>query len=92
MWELFHERCIVEQFRNRFRYLAFLVSALAALALSALTLVVQPPGQAAHAQAPANGSLPIYTDAVATGWEDWSWGGVTRTFTNTAPVHSGAAS
>jgi hypothetical protein len=65
---------------------------LAAFVLLALTLVAQPPGQAAHAQASANGSLPIYTDAVATGWEGWSWGGVTRTFTNTAPVHSGAAS
>lgn len=82
----------MNQSKTKSRYLAFLTFALAAFALLALTLAAQPPGGAAHAQAPANGSLPIYTDAVATGWEDWSWGGVTRVFTNTAPVHSGAAS
>jgi hypothetical protein len=35
--------------------------------------------------------LPIYTDALAGGWEDWSWGS-TRNFTNTSPIHGGADS
>jgi hypothetical protein len=34
----------------------------------------------------------VYTDALASGWQDWSWGGVTRNFANVAPVHSGTAS
>jgi hypothetical protein len=34
----------------------------------------------------------VYTDALANGWQDWSWGGVTRNFANAAPVHSGTAS
>jgi hypothetical protein len=34
----------------------------------------------------------VYTNALATGWEDWSWGGVTRSFNNANPVRSGAAS
>lgn len=38
------------------------------------------------AQAP----LPIYTDRLMNGFQDWSWG--TRNFSNTSPVHSGANS
>jgi hypothetical protein len=69
-----------------------MVIVLVAFALLCLSLAAPQSGGAAQALAPANGGLPIYTDAVAAGWEDWSWGGVTRAFTNTAPVHSGAAS
>jgi hypothetical protein len=35
--------------------------------------------------------LPIYTDALASGWVDWSWSS-SRNFSNTAPVHGGANS
>ena len=35
--------------------------------------------------------LPIYTDTLAGGWQDWSWN-TTRSFDNTQPVHSGSAS
>src|SRR6266478_1958074 len=41
---------------------------------------------AALAQAP----LPIYTDHLVNGFQDWSWG--TRNFANTSPVHSGSDS
>lgn len=34
---------------------------------------------------------PIYTDTLATGWEDWSWD-TTRNASNMAPVHSGGTS
>ncbi|HVV00436.1 MAG TPA: alpha-L-arabinofuranosidase [Verrucomicrobiae bacterium] len=34
--------------------------------------------------------LPIYTDHLVNGFQDWSWG--TRNFTNTTVVHSGSAS
>ncbi len=39
----------------------------------------------------AAADLPIYTDALAGGWQDWSWD-TTRSFDNTQPVHSGSAS
>ena len=35
--------------------------------------------------------LPIYTDTLAGGWQDWSWD-TTRSFDNPQPVHSGSAS
>ena len=31
---------------------------------------------------------PIYSDALAAGWQDWSWD-TTRNAANTQPVHSG---
>ena len=34
---------------------------------------------------------PIYTDALAGGWQDWSWD-TTHNFDNSQPVHSGSAS
>jgi hypothetical protein len=40
----------------------------------------------ALAQAP----LPLFTDRLVNGFQDWSWG--TRDFANPAPVHSGSAS
>ncbi|MFN8487964.1 MAG: glycoside hydrolase family 44 protein [Caldilineaceae bacterium] len=33
----------------------------------------------------------IYADALATGWQDWSWSS-TRNFANTSPVHGGTKS
>ena len=44
------------------------------------------PVVSAHAQA----NLPIYTDKLVNGFQDWSWG--TRNLANTSPVHSGANS
>jgi len=41
---------------------------------------------AAFAQAP----LPIYTDRLVNGFQDWSWG--THNLANASPVHSGSAS
>jgi hypothetical protein len=74
--------------RNR----TLLALGLVALALLWLRTALGQPAATSYAAAPANGSLPIYTDAIAAGWADWSWGGVTRVFTNTAPLHGGAAS
>lgn len=51
-----------------------------------LGLIVQAVGMPA-ARAAAN--LPIYTDALASGWERWPWGGVTVNFASTSPVQSG---
>lgn len=41
---------------------------------------------AAHADA------VVYADALAGGWQDWSWGGITRNFAASTAVHSGTAS
>src|SRR5260370_37728183 len=41
-----------------------------------------------NARSQAN--LPIYTDHLVNGFQDWSWG--TRNFANTSPVHSGTDS
>ncbi len=38
----------------------------------------------------AQASLPIYTDHLVNGFQDWSWG--TRNLANTSPVHSGVNS
>jgi len=35
--------------------------------------------------------LPVYADALETGWQDWSWD-ITADFANPAPVHGGTAS
>jgi hypothetical protein len=37
--------------------------------------------------APAQAPLPVYTDNLVNGFQDWSWG--TRNLGNTNPVHSG---
>src|SRR6266567_424473 len=39
---------------------------------------------------PAQANLPIYTDHLVNGFQDWSWG--TRNLANTSPVHSGVNS
>ncbi len=56
------------------------------LALMLLTLVF------AHAAPAAPDQVVVYDDALATGWEDWSWGGVTRDLANPSPVYDGSAS
>jgi len=53
--------------------------AVAAMALTAL------------AGGPALADIAVYGDALAAGWQDWSWGGVTRDFARTTPVHAGSA-
>jgi hypothetical protein len=40
---------------------------------------------------PASADIVVYGDAVAAGWQDWSWGGVTRDFAQLSPVHAGSA-
>ena len=35
----------------------------------------------------AQTNLPVYSDSLANGFQDWSWG--TRNFSSTSPVHSG---
>ena len=45
--------------------------------------------QPSYAGTTAN--TPIYTDALATGWDDWSWD-TTRTLAAATPVHGGTAS
>ncbi|HQZ21615.1 MAG TPA: hypothetical protein PLW39_05035 [Thermoflexales bacterium] len=46
-----------------------------------------PAGTTAAPQA----DLVVYDDALASGWQDWSWN-ATRNFANTAPVHAGTNS
>jgi len=40
---------------------------------------------------PAGVALSFYDDTLAAGWEDWSWGGVTRDMAHPDPVYSGTA-
>src|SRR5258706_10905706 len=40
--------------------------------------------------ASAQANLPVYTDSLQNGFEDWGW--ATRNYTNTSPVHSGVNS
>jgi hypothetical protein len=42
--------------------------------------------------ATASATIAVYGDGLASGWQDWSWGGVTRDFARATPAHSGAAS
>jgi len=46
---------------------------------------------AARTASVAQSSSTIYADALASGWQDWSYN-ATRNFANTAPVHSGSHS
>lgn len=39
----------------------------------------------------AAADLPVYTDTLASGWEDWSWD-TTLNWNNSTPVHAGTAS
>ena len=41
---------------------------------------------------PAYANVVVYDDALASDWQDWSWGGVTNDFNRTSPVHTGSAS
>ena len=43
---------------------------------------------AAHARA----DVLVYGDALGSGWQDWSWGGINRSFSQTNPVHGGSSS
>jgi hypothetical protein len=36
--------------------------------------------------------VTLYGDALASGWEDWSWGGQSHSYANPSPVHTGSAS
>ncbi len=49
------------------------------------------PSPRSEAAALAAGAIPIYEDALVSGWADWSWG-TTRNFGATAPVAAGARS
>ena len=39
----------------------------------------------------AAADIAVYGDSLAAGWQDWSWGGVTRDFAHASPAHSGTA-
>lgn len=52
-------------------------------------MVIAMPSFAQSGRAAAD--LAVYTDALATGWQDWSWN-TTINRSNTTPVHSGIAS
>ncbi|MFM8411163.1 MAG: hypothetical protein ACKOCT_12895 [Alphaproteobacteria bacterium] len=45
----------------------------------------------ATATTPALADVPIYSDALQSGFQDWSWGGVTRELSSSAVTHSGTA-
>ena len=51
-----------------------------------LQFAMPQPAQAAPA------SLTVYGNTLASGWQDWSWGGQTHNFNNASPVHSASAS
>ena len=40
----------------------------------------------------AAADLPVYTDALASGWEDWPYNSATRNYANASPVHAGSDS
>ena len=39
---------------------------------------------------PAQSSLPVFTDSLVSGFQDWGW--AQRSYTNTSPVHTGTRS
>ncbi len=53
---------------------------------AALLLALARAARPSPARAAAD--LPVYTDALASGWQDWSWD-ASPNFSATAPVHSG---
>ena len=80
------QRPVEARLRRRTRGLSLLlVSALVAVLTSIPAMTFATP-------LAATGVLPVYTDARATGWEDWSWEPVTRNLLNGSPVHAGSAS
>jgi len=62
------------------------VSVLLVLVTSALVGAVD----SARGWAPAD--VVVYDDGLAAGWDDWSWGGITRDFANASPVQAGTDS
>jgi hypothetical protein len=46
---------------------------------------------ASSLQVSAQSTLSVYTDALASGWGDWSWN-ITRNLSNAVPVHAGSHS
>lgn len=42
--------------------------------------------------ASARADTSVYDDALEASWQDWSWGGITRDFSRTSPVHAGTRS
>jgi hypothetical protein len=40
----------------------------------------------------AAADVAVYGETLAAGWQDWSWGGVTRDFNRTSPVYAGSRS
>src|SRR5687768_2278197 len=46
-------------------------------------------GQARSSEA---ASLPVYADALGSGWQDWSYNSITRNYASSSPVHGGSAS
>jgi len=40
----------------------------------------------------AGASSPVYTDGLDSGWQDWSYGGVTVNLASSSQVHAGSAS
>src|SRR5512136_1431102 len=61
------------------------IALLVCLLVAGAGLVGLPVSQAAD-------DLPVYTDALATGWQDWDYNDVTRNYANASPVHAGSAS
>ena len=55
-----------------------------------LGLVVGGLGLLLARNAPAQAALPVYTDHLVNGFQDWSWGA--RNLGNPSPVHSGSSS
>jgi hypothetical protein len=65
------------------------ITLIALLALSGASLAGPPsPTQGIRAAT----DLPVYTDALASGWEDWPYNSATRNYANASPVHAGSAS
>jgi hypothetical protein len=67
----------------------FFIARLGTVLVLSLVLYTTQPALTHPALAAAD--LPIYTDALDGGWQDWSWD-TTHNFDNTQPVHSGSAS
>jgi len=47
---------------------------------------------AATSTSASGAAVVVYDDALASDWQDWSWGGLTRDFNRASPVHNGGAS
>lgn len=65
---------------------ALMLGVIGGMVMSPPRGLIGPGGSAAAAD------VPVYADALAAGWQDWSWGGVTRDYARASPVHAGSAS